>query len=58
MIPDFEDDTRTMREWLRGGGVSTDHLIAELELWADYWAQANAENEGIALSADRREITP
>lgn len=28
--------TKTIREWLRGGGVNPDVLAAELRFWADY----------------------
>lgn len=31
--PDFFEDTKVLREWLAGGGVSTEKLSAELRLW-------------------------
>lgn len=42
--PDFVTDTRCIREWIRGGCISTDHLVAELTLWADYWAAGAAQD--------------
>lgn len=39
----WRHNTRTIREWVRGGCVSTEVLLAELRLWAD---EIGARNDG------------
>ena len=34
---DFIDGTRTIREWVNGGGVDGPRLCEELDAWLDYW---------------------
>lgn len=34
---DFIEGTRTIREWVNGGGVNGPSLCEELDAWLDYW---------------------
>ena len=34
---DFVEGTRTIREWVNGGGVNGPRLCEELDAWLDYW---------------------
>lgn len=34
---DFVEGTRTIREWVNGGGVDGPRLCEELDAWLDYW---------------------
>lgn len=36
---DFVEKTVAIRTWLRGGAVSTDRLVDELNFWAEHWAE-------------------
>jgi hypothetical protein len=42
----WQYNTRIIREWLRGGAVSTDALEAQFRLWLDYWAARNDGDAG------------
>lgn len=37
ITPDWIHETRTIREWVNGGGVMTPRLVAELDQWANYF---------------------
>ena len=35
---DFQDDTKTIREWIAGGAVNNTKLVAELGAWMQHFA--------------------
>lgn len=39
---DFVEGTRTIREWINGGGVQGPALCEELDAWLDYWGGSPA----------------
>jgi len=39
------DGADTITEWINGGGVSENRLIAELEYWLDFWKAKRASGQ-------------